>query len=758
VSRDCSLSRVCQRRVAAVGILAVLALGTRNGSAAQTERPPVDLDRQGELGALPIPPEELAARTKRHTMVPRYRGSPVDQVLFGDLHVHTTYSLDAFLRALPMVLGADGATPPVDACNYARYVAQLDFFANTDHAEEIVPENWMKTVNALRLCARVSQGTVTDLVPFLGFEWSQVGKTAATHWGHDNTIFKWLDIGRTPGRPIRAPASDNEGIATIPTSIVNGEPSGTHRFYDAYNAFATKVAGVAKCPPGSPLQRDDCQEVAANPGELLRTLRRWGLPHIVIPHGSSWGLYTPPDATWDNELTPEEYDPDVETLIEVYSGHGSSEVYLPFGEFGTGATGERVCEPPTSIHLPECWQAGEIIRRRCESAGNSAAECDARAVEARRRFLQMPGVTGWTIVPNSTVEDWLDAGQARDMFMPAFNYRPLKSVQAGLALTNFDDPIHPFRFHWGFVGSTDTHTARPGHGFKDVDRLHNVDLWVGLRSTALVRQYLTTDAPPGTPLDQARAPASIDLNAFGGGPLELERLGSFLSLGGLVAVHAVARTREAIWDALERREVYATSGVRILLRFDLTNWKSASGMTAVQPMGSIVRMHESPQFRVEAIGSEKQRPGCPDFIRELLQAQQLSRLAHNECYYPTDERYEIRRIEVIRIRPQSVPGEDIRDLIEDPWKTIECPPKSTDCRAEFSDDRFVRDSVYYVRAIEEPTPMINGKNLRTRFDENGQPLAVSPCYMDPRTDPKDDCLSSVDQRAWSSPIFVDRAR
>jgi hypothetical protein len=736
----------------------VLGLAPKNASADQGHSALVDLDREGELGTSPIPTEELAARTKRHTMLSPYRGAPTDQVLFGDLHVHTTYSLDAFLRALPMVLGSEGATPPVDACNYARYIAQLDFFANTDHAEEILPENWKRTVNALRLCARVSQGPVNDVVPLLGFEWSQVGKTAATHWGHHNTIFKWLDAGHTPGRPIRAPASDNEGIATIPSQIVSGEPPDTRSFYDSYNAFASMIAGVAKCPTGTPLQRDDCQEVAANPAELLQTLRRWGLPYLVIPHASAWGLYTPADATWEHELTPNEYDPEVEKLIEVYSGHGSSEAYRPYSEFGTGASGEHLCEAPAENHLSECWQAGEIIRRRCESAGGSARECEVRATEARRAFLDMPGVTGWTVVPNSTVEDWLDAGQARNMFMPAFNYRPLKSAQAGLALTNFDDPSHPLRFRWGFVGSTDTHSARPGHGFKEVNRIHNVDLWVALRSASLVRKYLTTEAPPGTPLDQVRAPASIDLNAYGGGPLELERLGSFLSLGGLVAVHASARTREAIWDALEHRNVYATSGGRILLRFDLTNGKGATGKTAVLPMGSVVRMRDAPKFRVQAIGSEKQRSGCPEFIFKMLQAEQLARLAHNECYYPTDERYGIRRIEVVRIRPQSFPNEDIRTLIEDPWRTISCPPKATDCRAEFSDDRFVRDSVYYVRAIEEPTPMINGKNLRTRFDENGRPLAVSPCYMDPRTDPKDDCLGSVEQRAWSSPIFVDRRR
>src|SRR5262245_39756196 len=39
------------------------------------------------------------------------------QVLFGDLHVHTTISADAFLLSLPLAVG-EGAHPPADACDF----------------------------------------------------------------------------------------------------------------------------------------------------------------------------------------------------------------------------------------------------------------------------------------------------------------------------------------------------------------------------------------------------------------------------------------------------------------------------------------------------------------------------------------------------------------------------------------------------------------------------------------------------------------
>ena len=57
-------------------------------------------------------------------------------------------------------------------------------------------------------------------------------------------------------------------------------------------------------------------------------------------------------------------------------------------------------------------------------------------------------------------------------------------------------------------------------------------------------------------------------------PSQGERVASFLYTGGLIASHVPKKSREALWDSLNNREVYATSGERIMLWFEVTNHES----------------------------------------------------------------------------------------------------------------------------------------------------------------------------------------
>ena len=102
----------------------------------------------GEIEGARLPEAVVAARAARQMDAVRLAGGrDAPQVLFGDLHVHTTFSADAFEGSLP-ILGGEGAHPPADACDFARYCADLDFWALTEHAEFLDPQRWRDLVPA----------------------------------------------------------------------------------------------------------------------------------------------------------------------------------------------------------------------------------------------------------------------------------------------------------------------------------------------------------------------------------------------------------------------------------------------------------------------------------------------------------------------------------------------------------------------------------------------------------------------------------
>ena len=242
------------------------------------------------------------------------------------------------------------------------------------------------------------------------------------------------------------------------------------------------------------------------------------------------------------------------------------------------------------------------MRERCGDL--DAAECDARVEEAKRLALEA-GVSSHLLFPDTRAEDWLDCGQCRDCFKPTLALRPRESVQYTMALSNFDSPEpdgSPLRFRYGFISSSDNHKARPGTGYKQYQRRRMTEAtgprseFTSNRLRNSFRDLLPEDLDPQRPY----APPQDLVGLL---TLDTERIASFLYPGGLVAVHSEGRTRAQIWDALERREVYATSGPRLLLWFDLLNGPEGPvpmGSAASLALGAALRGARGRRARAEA--------------------------------------------------------------------------------------------------------------------------------------------------------------
>ena len=287
------------------------------------------------------------------------------------------------------------------------------------------------------------------------------------------------------------------------------------------------------------------------------------------------------------------------------------------------------------------------LRRRAgrRSASSACATARAQLPRRRRRRPRSP-------CPARTVEDWKDCGQCRDCFNPAFNYRPrqLGAVRARDLATSTTRRA-PRRFRFGFIALERQPQRAARH------RLQGVRAAPDDRGRRRARRGLAPahaggpQAPDGASrcrsIRPTRRPACRTSRC-----VDFERQASFFMTGGLVAVHAEGRDRDAIWNALKRREVYGTSGERILLWFDLLN-----GPDGAAPMGSEVAPRRDaalPGARGRRVQAAARLPRLRvDRARRRSASQHLCR---GECYNPSDERHRITRIEVVRIRPQQPPG------------------------------------------------------------------------------------------------------
>ena len=122
-----------------------------------------------------------------------------------------------------------------------------------------------------------------------------------------------------------------------------------------------------------------------------------------------------------------------------------------------------------------------------------------------------------------------------DAFCAVASNYARNALKTGLTLED-QYGVNPFKY--GFIGSTDTHSSAPG--------ATEEDNWPGTGSLG--------DNRPAARLNERVMP-QFPVKSVLNNP------------GGLAGVWAEQNTRESIFDALKRRETFATSGTRIRVRF-----------------------------------------------------------------------------------------------------------------------------------------------------------------------------------------------
>lgn len=264
--------------------------------------------------------------------------------------------------------------------------------------------------------------------------------------------------------------------------------------------------------------------------------------------------------------------------------------------------------------------------------------------------------------------------------------------------------VNPYAF--GFIGSTDTHTATPG-AVSEYDRPYKFGY--------------TTER----------------MLSVG----KLRRAVAFQSPGGLAGVWAQENTRDSIFDALKRRETFATSGPRIAPRF-FGGWSipqdicdnpdmAARGYGVGVPMGSVLPPAPDHDANPAFIVSANADTGTADAPGHLLQRLQVIKgwVGQNGEFHQ----------QVFDVAGDAANGADV-DLAT-------CTPRGTGFTSlctVWQDPGFdpEQDAVYYARVVENPSCRWSTR-MCLSLPENEQPDGCTGERL-PKT---------IQERAWTAPIW-----
>ncbi len=516
------------------------------------------------LTALLLLPNALHAFERTEQRAPCSHYTAKRQPLFGDLHVHTSYSFDSYISsqrndpwaAYRFARGAAITLSDADAKQtvVARLRRPLDFTAVTDHAEFLGPIN---------ICTQDS-GKAAYYFPYCALtrsEWFIAQFLALDYWQR---------LGVTGGTP--GADRDESFVCTLE---------------DCDAAHREAWGRIQQAAEDHYDRSDECSFTtfigyeytdAPNYNNLHRNVifRNAQVTDTAI---STYDTGTRNfQALWQ-QLREQCTDTDsgCDVMAIPHNPNLSGGLMFPDPANAAEAEDRRFFEP--LVELVQHKAASECRFDRLAGLGVDTEDelCDFEQVVADN--LSMLGTVYGEVRTEEAAPVPVDQFARRNMVRNV--------LKDGLALGR-DSGINPFML--GFIGSTDTHSATPGGVEEDNYTGHLGRRDAGYRNL----QDHFFDNP-----------------------------------GGLAVVWAEENSRDAIFEAMRRRETYATSGTRPILRFfagaELPAGLCESGDMIEQayahgvPMGGVINATDkAPRFLVSA-AKDAGSPGLPGTDLQRLQ-------------------------------------------------------------------------------------------------------------------------------------------
>lgn len=485
-----------------VGLVLIVVLGVVYYSAGKRMSAPMIptgeealADLQAEIDAQN---EEAFARPEPKALAPQ-PASPLRNVYFGDLHIHTNLSFDAYLfgnRLDPDAAYriAKGEAAKIRTGEAIELTRPLDFAALTDHAEGF---------GLHEACSREDQSKAGREVCD-SFETPSI-KTFLNLRKQGEARPPIRDLTIYGDDPERAEALGRSTWVKVKEAAARHNEPGTFTAFAAYE-YSPPLADSGKHHRNIIFRGSETPARAVSAYDAASEIDLWKqleascaapCQFLTIPHNpnKTWGL-----AFADHTIDGTPYSPEdwalrkrSEPLVEMFQIKGNSECSSSFGASDEECGFEQF--------FPPCKDGQETL----------------------------------CIKPTSMIRDGLGIGLALE---DELGFNPLA---------------------FGLVGSTDTHNSNPG----------DVEEW---------------DFRGASGLNSSPARKRLAGGRRG------NRTSLLRNPGGLAAVWAEENTREALFDAMQRKEVYATSGTRIKLRtfagFDLPqDLLGESGISAAYQAG-----------------------------------------------------------------------------------------------------------------------------------------------------------------------------